>query len=178
MAEIRENGCFRVLTSRNKALPLQRCPVNLGLFCCIIFLSDVLCNQICFGVLFFSGRVDGKAVYLCCCYFAVLAACMVYGFEGQLKRNRSVISKMFSPSFHSQLPHSHQAYYTGYKYLMASFQCRVKPPQASQLQSFVRLSTKYCLSQECNLLSTLNVQSCLISPSFFPLPHPMSNDPL
>lgn len=46
---------------------------------------------------------------------------MVYGFEGQLKQNRSVISKMFSPSFHSQLPHFHEAYYTGYKYLMASF---------------------------------------------------------
>lgn len=69
----------------------------------------------------FSGRVDGKAVYLCCCCFAVLAACMVYGFEGQSKQNRSVISKMFSPSFHSQLPRFHEAYYTGYKYLMASF---------------------------------------------------------
>lgn len=91
------------------------------------------------GVLFFLGIADGKTVYLSCCYFAMLAACMMYGFEGQLKRNRSVISKMFSPSFHTQLPCSHQAYYTGYKCLKATFLVSYnhhKPPSCRVLSGF------------------------------------------
>lgn len=75
MAEIRENGCFRVLTFRNKALPLQRCPVSLGLFASLCHFkpsSGFPYNQVSFRGFGFLGIVDGGKQFIC---FAAALLC-------------------------------------------------------------------------------------------------------